>query len=152
MAKEVKAMEAKSRGVPPVFGLLVRGYMVLASIVALHAAGCLPSRPLAIFLVSVTSISMMFGIGHLLVAAKRPLKKTPLDVPAMTVIYAGGGLAMYSISLLAERGLIHDSFILLTACAFAIAIVGVVGYLLEISSNVWCTLSMPPRRRPFRVR
>ena len=152
LAKEVKAMEAKGRGVPPVLGLLVRGYAVVASIIALHAAGCLPSVPLAIFLVSVTSISMMFGIGHLLVGAKRPLRKTPLDIPAMAVVYASGGLVMYFITLLAEEGLIADPFVLLTACAFALVIIGVVGYVLEISSNVWCSLSRPPRRRPFRAR
>lgn len=147
-------MEVKGRGVPPVFGLLARGYIIVASIIALHAAGCLPSRPLAIFLVSMTSIAMVFGIGHLLVAAKRPLRKTPLDMPAMIILYAGGGFVIYFVSLLAERGLLRESsaFVLLAGCSLALAFAGVGGYVLEISSNVQCTLTKPPRRRPVRAR
>ncbi|MFH0815212.1 MAG: hypothetical protein V1934_00105 [Methanobacteriota archaeon] len=139
---------------PPVVGLLVRGYAVVASIVALQVFGFLPDRSLAIFLVSMTSIAMVFGIGHLLVAAKRPLKKASLDMPSMIILYAGGGFVMYFVSLLAERGILRETpaFILLAACSLALSFAGIGGYISEIASNVKCTLERPPKRRPVRAR
>jgi hypothetical protein len=126
----------------------------MASTAALHAAGFLPSRSLAIFLVSMTSIAMMFGIGHLLVAAKRPLKKAPLDMPSMIILYVGGALVMYFVSLLADAGIIREpsALALLAGCSVALSLAGVGGYLIEIASNVRCTLSKPPRRRPVKAR
>ena len=147
-------MQGTGRRVPPVVGLVARGYAVVASIMALHVAGFLQDRSLAIFLVSMTSIAMVFGIGHLLVAAKRPLKKATLDMPSMIILYAGGGFVMYFVSLLAERGILRETsaFILLAACSLALAFAGVGGYVAEIASNVKCSLEKPPRRRPVRSR
>jgi hypothetical protein len=147
-------MEGASLRVPPVFGLLGRGYAIMVSVVCLHVVGYLQSRPAAIFLVSMTSIAMMFGVGHLLVAAKRPLKKAPMDIPSIVMIYAGGGLVMYFVSLMAERGIILDStaFLLLASCSVAVSIVGIGSYLVEIASNVRCSLSKAPRRKPVRAR
>jgi len=97
---------------------------------------------------------MVFGIGHLLVAAKRPIKKAALDVPTMIILYAGGSFVMYFVSLLAERGILRETsaFILLAACSLALAFAGVGGYMVEIASNVKCSLERPPRRRPIRAR
>ena len=147
-------MAGTGRRVPPVVGLVARGYAVIASIIALHLAGFLPDIGLAIFLVSMTSIAMVFGIGHLLVAAKRPIKKAALDVPTMIILYAGGSFVMYFVSLLAERGILRETsaFILLAACSLALAFAGVGGYMVEIASNVKCSLERPPRRRPIRAR
>ena len=147
-------MQGTSGRVPPVVGLLAKGYAVVASVMALHIAGFLPDRSLAIFLVSMTSIAMVFGIGHLLVAAKRPLRRATLDIPSMIILYAGGGFVMYFVSLLAERGILGETsaFILLAACSLALSFAGVGGYIAEIARNVKCTLERPPKRRTVRCR
>jgi hypothetical protein len=147
-------MQARRKGIPPVFGLLARGYAVIASIFLLYELGFFPGRGLAIFLISMTSIAMIFGIGHLLVAARRPIRKAPMDVPSTIILYAGGAVVMYFVTLLVDQGYLEGraAGVILAGCSLALAFVATGGFLAEIASNVssaWEPYAYP---RPVKPR
>jgi len=142
-------MPAKQLRIPPVFGILLRGYAVVGATFILFEVGFLPNRGLAIFLISMTSIAMLFGIGHLFVAGRRPIKKASMDVPSMLMLYVGGTFVMYFITLLTDQGILNGqaAFVLLAACSLGLVFAAVGSFLVEIASNLKCTIEPLPKSR-----
>ena len=51
---------------PPVLQLLVRGYLIILFLLLLEFFGLITNISLVIFMVTVVSLSMLFGVGYLL--------------------------------------------------------------------------------------
>lgn len=120
--------------IPPVFGLVLKGYVVIAALMLMHGLHLLDSASLIIFLVTCVSIAMLFGVGYLLVAARRPIKKGGMDIPGVLIVYVCGSLVMYFVSLLANHCYIPLPLaaILLTGIALALALFGVTAYVFDV--------------------
>ncbi|MEW5936853.1 MAG: hypothetical protein AB1665_03420 [Candidatus Thermoplasmatota archaeon] len=138
------------RRIPPVFGLVLRGYIVIAALILMHHLRLLDPAALTIFLVTAVSIAMLFGVGYLLVAARRPIKKGGMDIPGVLIVYVCGSLVMYFVSLLADHGFLPLPLaaLLLTGIALALALFGVGTYLLDVLAKSFPAPSRAAVRRP----
>jgi hypothetical protein len=58
---------------PPVVKVLVRGYIVMALIFLLEHFGMINDVSIVIFLITIVSISMIFGVGYLLITFSKPV-------------------------------------------------------------------------------
>ena len=119
---------------PPVFKVLLRGYLVMAFIILIFMTGLLGSVSTVIFAVTIVSISMMFGIGYLLINPDKPVRKANCDIPNTVLVYVKGALILYFISLLGNFQVLSLEIIelLMTGVAFVLVIFGMVSYVLEV--------------------
>lgn len=139
--------ETKKFPFPPVFKLLVRGYIVIAFVLLLEFFGIIDNVSFIIFIVTIVSISMMFGVGYLLVTYSKPVRSSSLDIPNTVLLFVKGGLVIYFISLVSYFQILPKEItsILITLTAIILMFVGVLSYLYEVIQR-----SRPfPRRKPL---
>jgi hypothetical protein len=132
---------------PPVFKLLVRGYIIIGFVLLLEFFGIIDNVSFIIFMVTIVSISMMFGVGYLLVTYSKPVRSSSLDIPNTVLLFVKGGLVMYFISLVSYFRILPKEItsILITLTAIILMLVGVLSYLYEIIQR-----SRPfPGRKPL---
>ena len=137
---------------PPVFKVLVRGYIIIFFILILEYLGIISNISFIIFMVTVTTLSMMFGVGYLLVTYSRPVRSTGYTVPNTVLMFVKGGLVMYFISLLGHFNILplQITSLLITCSAVILMMVGVLTYIYEVVQR-----SRPlqkPKRLPYRPR
>jgi hypothetical protein len=119
---------------PPVFKLLVRGYIIIAFVLILEFFGIIDNVSFIIFMVTIVSISMMFGVSYLLVTYSKPVRSSSLDIPNTVLLFVKGGLVIYFISLVSYFQILPKEItsILITLTALILMLVGVLSYLYEI--------------------
>ena len=143
-------MKNKKMKFPPVLKLLVRGYIIIAFLLAVEMLGIFTNIGILVFLITITSISMVFGIGYLLVMRSRPVRATSFDIPNTVLFFVKGMLVIYFISLLAEFNIlpIQITTILIFVMACILMLIGVLSYIYEVLQR-----SRPlPKRKPVRRR
>lgn len=133
---------------PPVLKLLVRGYIIIGFLLAVEMLGIYTNIGVLVFLITVTSISMVFGIGYLLVMRSRPVRATNLDIPNTVLFFVKGIISIYFVTLLAEFGILPSR--ITSALIFIIVgvlmLAGVIGYIYEVFER-----SRPlPKRKPVK--
>ena len=119
-------------------------------VLLLEFLGIIDNVSLIIFTVTVISLSMLFGVGYLLVTYSRPVRMSRFDIPNTVLFFVKGGLVLYFVSLLGHFRLLplNITSLLITAIAIVLMIIGVVSYLHEVIQR-----STPiSRKRPFRYR
>ncbi len=138
----------KKLKIPPVLKVLVRGYMVIIMLVCLWHFRLLDNLGLIIFGITTVSISMLFGVGYLLINMSRPVRSSNCDIPNTVLIFVKGALVIYFISLLGTFGIVPMEItgLLMTGVAFALALFGMLSYILEIFERV------TPIKRPKPAR
>ena len=145
----VKSKKSKNIKFPSVLKLLVRGYIIMGFLLALEFFGIFTDVSIIIFLVTVTSISMVFGIGYLLVMKSRPVRATKFDIPNTVIFFVKGILVIYFVSLLAEFNIlpIQITSILILIMASILMLVGVLSYVYEVLQR---SRPLPRKRRTSR--
>ncbi len=103
-------------------------------ILLLEFLGIIDNVSLIIFTVTVISLSMLFGVGYLLVTYSRPVRMSRFDIPNTVLFFVKGGLVLYFVSLLGHFRLLplNITSFLITAIAIVLMIIGVVSYLHEV--------------------
>ena len=136
---------------PPVLKLLVRGYIIIGFLLALEFLGVFTNIGIIILLVTVTSISMVFGVGYLLVMASRPVRASSFGIPNTVLMFAKGSMVMYFVSLLAQFGIMPRPItsLLILAIASILMLVGVLSYVYEVIQR---SRPLPKRRRQVAYR
>jgi hypothetical protein len=132
---------------PPVLKLLFRGYLIMGFILAMEWLGIITDIGLIIFLVTVVSISMVFGVGYLLVMKTRPVRTTGFDIPNTVLFFVKGIMVLFFVSMLAEFDILPDRItsLLMLIIAGILVLAGVLSYLYEVLER-----SRPlPKRRPI---
>ena len=126
--------ESKKFPFPPVFKLLVRGYIVMVFVLLLEFSGIINNVSFIIFMVTIVSISMMFGVGYLLVTYSKPVRASSMDIPNTVLLFVKGGLVMYFISLVSYFHILPKEItsILITLAAIILLLIGVFSYLYEV--------------------
>lgn len=126
--------QTKKLPFPPVLKLLFRGYIIMAFILAMEWFGIITDIALIIFLVSIVSISMVFGVGYLLVMKTRPIRTTGFDIPNTVLFFVKGIMVLFFISMLAEFGILPDRItsVLMLIIAGILVLAGVLSYLYEV--------------------
>ncbi|MBA3046460.1 MAG: hypothetical protein KKH41_02815 [Candidatus Thermoplasmatota archaeon] len=124
----------RKRAFPPVFKLLIRGYAIIAFILAMAYFNAITYIPLLIFLISTVSISMVFGMGYLLVMRTRPVRTSRFTIPNTVLFFVKGMMVLYFISMLAEFRILPDRITsyLILGLAGIMVLVGVGSYVLEV--------------------
>jgi len=136
-------------GVPPVVKLLVRGYMVMSFIIAMEYFRIIGNVSFIILLVTVISISMVFGIGYLLVKSG-PVRHCSHDIPGTALFFVKGILVLYFVSLLAEFGLLPAPItsLIMMAIATVLVLAGFFSYLWEVFERSRPLPKPQPAKRP----
>ena len=143
-------MKKKKYMFPPVLKLLIRGYIIIGFLLAVEMLGIFTNIGILVFLITVTSISMVFGIGYLLVMRSRPVRATSSDIPNTVLFFVKGILVIYFVSLLAEFRIlpIQITSIIIFVMAGILMLVGVLSYIYEVLQR-----SRPlPKKRVIRKR
>jgi hypothetical protein len=143
-------VETKKFPFPPVFKLLVRGYIIIMFVLLLEFFGIINEVSFIIFIVTIVSISMMFGVGYLLVTYSKPVRASSLDIPNTVLLFVKGGLVMYFISLVSYFRIlpIEITSLLITFTALVLTLIGVLSYLWEVIQR-----SRPfPARKPYKLK
>ena len=146
----MRSQKTKKLKFPPVLKLLIRGYIIIGFLLAVEMLGIFTNIGILIFLITVTSISMVFGIGYLLVMRSRPVRATSSDIPNTVLFFVKGILVIYFVSLLAEFGIlpIQITSILIFLIVSILMVIGVLSYVYEVLQR-----SRPlPKRRVIRKR
>ena len=119
---------------PPVLKLLVRGYIIIGFLLAIDMFGIFTNIGILVFLITVTSISMVFGIGYLLVMRSRPVRATSFDIPNTVLFFVKGMMIIYFVSLLAQFGILpfQITSILIFMIVSILMLVGVLSYVYEV--------------------
>ncbi len=123
---------------PPVLKVLVRGYLIIMMLVALWYFDLIQNLGLIIFSITTVSISMIFGVGYLLINLTRPVRRGNCDIPNTALIFVKGAMVIYFISLLGTFDLLplEITGLLMTGVAFALALFGTLSYILEVFERV----------------
>ena len=147
----MKSKKSKKMKFPPVLKLLVRGYIVIGFLLALELFEIFTNVGIIIFLVTITSISMVFGIGYLLVMRSRPVRAISFDIPNTVLFFVKGILVIYFVSLLAEFHIlpIQITSIIILIMAGILMLVGVLSYVYEVLHR---SRPLPKKRRVSRPR
>ena len=134
--------------IPAVFRVVLRGYLVIAMLFFLWHFRLIDNLGLVIFSITVVSISMLFGVGYLLLNSSSPVRSGNVDIPNTVLIFVKGALVMYFISLLGTFSIVSLEItgLLMTLVAFGLALFGTVSYVLEIFART------TPVKRPRLVR
>lgn len=146
----VRREKSKIIKFPPVLKLLFRGYIVIGFLLALEFFEIFTNVGIIVFLVTITSISMVFGIGYLLVMRSRPVRAISFDIPNTVLFFVKGILIIYFVSLLAEFHIlpIQITSIIIFIMAGILMLVGVLSYVYEVLQR-----SRPlPKRKVARGR
>lgn len=119
---------------PPVLKLLVRGYLIILFLLLVEFFGLITNVSLVIFMVTVVSTSMLFGVGHLLITFSRPVRSGNMDIPNTVLFFVKGGMVLYFVSLLGYFRILPIEIVslLITLIAFVLMLVGVLSYLWEV--------------------
>jgi len=119
---------------PPVLKLLFRGYIIMGFILAMEFFGIITDVGLIIYLVTMVSISMVFGVGYLLVMRTGPVRSTGFTVPNTVLFFVKGIMVLFFISMLAQFNILPDRItsILMLAIAGMLTLVGVMSYIYEV--------------------
>ncbi len=119
---------------PPAFKLLLRGYMVIAFIFLMARFEIITHIPFLIFLITIVSVSMVFGIGCMLVMTGKPVRASKFDIPGTVLFFVKGILVLYFVSLLAEFGLLPERItsLLMLGLAAIMVLAGVASYIFEV--------------------
>ena len=119
---------------PPVVKLLVRGYLIIAFVLAMEFLGVISSVSFTVFLVTIISVSMVFGVGYLLVMSSRPVRSCAYTIPNTTLFFVKGIMVLYFVSLLAQFGFLPGiiTAIIMTLIAVIMALAGMFSYLWEV--------------------
>lgn len=135
--------------VPPVFKLLFRGYLIMGFMLAMHHIGAVTSAAFIGFLVMVVSISMVFGVGCLLLMESRPIRASSVSIPETALFFAKGALIMFFVSLLDDFGLVpvHVTSAVILLIAGAMAVAGAASYIYEVMER-----ARPAPRTALRTR
>lgn len=142
----MKKKQMKKMPFPPVLKMLLRGYLIMSFILAMEWVGIITDIGMIIFLVSVVSITMVFGVGYLLVMRTRPIRSTNFDIPNTVLFFVKGIMVLFFVSMLAQFDILPDRItsILLLIIAGILALAGMLSYLYEVMER-----SRPlPKRRP----
>jgi hypothetical protein len=134
---------------PPVVKLLVRGYIIIGFLLILESTGIFTNIGVIIFLVTITSISMVFGIGYLLVMRSRPVRASNMDIPNTVLLFVKGILMIYFVSLLTQFNILpaRITSVLIFIMAGSLMIIGVLSYIFEVMQR-----SRPlPKRFRFKA-
>ncbi|MBI5001059.1 MAG: hypothetical protein HZB92_05975 [Euryarchaeota archaeon] len=144
-------MRAKIK-IPPAIGVIAKGYLVIGIVMSMHAFGILGSTQFTILLVSCASMAMLFGVSYLLVGARRPIRKSGMDVPGLVLLYICGTILLYFVSLLGSSGILMPSLsaLLITAIALALAVFGVGAYVVDVVGKAFPVSRRPVRRYHYR--
>jgi len=123
---------------PPVLKVLVRGYLIVIMLVALWHFDLIQDLGVIIFAITTVSISMIFGVGYLLINLNRPVRRGNCDIPNTVLIFVKGALVIYFISLLGTFDMLPMEItgLLMTGVAFALALFGTLSYILEVFERV----------------
>ena len=143
-------MKKKKYMFPPVLKLLIRGYIIIGFLLAVEMLGIFTNIGILVFLITVTSISMVFGIGYLLVMRSRPVRATSNDIPNTVLFFVKGILVIYFVSLLTEFHIlpIQITSIIIFVMVCILMLIGVLSYVYEVLQR-----SRPlPKRRVVRRR
>ena len=140
----MKPPKIKKFPFPPVVKLLVRGYLIISFILAMEYFGIINDVALIIFLVTMVSISMIFGVGYLLVVKTGPVRHCSFDIP---------NLVLFFVSLLAEFAILPVGIVSLAMLMIAGILVsaGVVSYIFEVFERSRPIPKRKPQSRP-RIR
>jgi len=119
---------------PPALKLLLRGYLIMGFILLMAHYRIIPHVPFLIFLITVVSISMVFGVGYLLVTAGKPVRTSSFDVPNTTLFFVKGIMVLYFISLLGEFGILPRvmTALFMLGVAGILVLAGVASYVYEV--------------------
>jgi len=119
---------------PPVLKLLLRGYIVMAFVLAMWHFNVITHIPFIIFLVTVVSISMVFGVGYLLVMDSRPIRASTFDIPNTVLFFVKGIMVLYFVSLIGQFELLPERMtsMLMLAISTILVVAGVASYLWEV--------------------
>ena len=136
---------------PPVLKLLIRGYIIIGFLLAVEMLGIFTNIGILVFLITITSISMVFGIGYLLVMRSRPVRATSFDIPNTVLFFVKGILVIYFVSLLAEFDIlpIQITSIIIFVMAGILILIGVLSYVYEVLHR---SRPLPKKRRVSRPR
>jgi hypothetical protein len=142
--------QTKKMPFPPVLKLLLRGYIIMGFILAMEWLGIISDISLIIFLVSVVSISMVFGVGYLLVMKTRPIRTTGFDIPNTVLFFVKGIMVLFFVSMLAQFGILPDRItsILMLIIAGILVLAGVLSYLYEVLERSRPLSKRRPASRP----
>jgi hypothetical protein len=136
---------------PPALKLLLRGYMIIAFIFLMAHFEIITHVSFLIFLITVVSISMVFGIGYMLVMTGRPVRASKFDLPNTVLFFVKGILVLYFVSLLAEFGILpaRITSIIMIGVAGIMVLIGVASYVFEVLDR---SRPLPVRRQRPRTR
>jgi len=149
----MKPPKIKKFPFPPVVKLLVRGYLIISFILAMEYFGIINDVALIIFLVTMVSISMIFGVGYLLVVKTGPVRHCSFDIPNTVLFFVKGMLVLFFVSLLAEFAILPVGIVSLAMLMIAGILVsaGVVSYIFEVFERSRPIPKRKPQSRP-RIR
>ena len=136
---------------PPALKLFLRGYMIIAFILIMAHYEVISHVPSLIFLVTVVSISMVFGVGYMLVMTGRPVRASNFNVPGTALFFVKGIMVLYFVSLLAEHGILPERItsLLMLGIAGILVLAGVASYLYEVLDR---TRPIPSRKTGAKTR
>lgn len=130
----MKKPKTKKIFLPPVIKLLLRGYIIMAFILAIEYFKIITDIGLIIFLVTIISISMVFGVGYLLVMKSRPVRSVGFDIPNTVLFFVKGIMVLYFVSMLAQFTILPERItsLLMLVIAGILVLVGVASYIYEV--------------------
>lgn len=119
---------------PPVLKLLIRGYIIIGFLLAVEMLGIFTNIGILVFLITITSISMVFGIGYLLVMRSRPVRATNDDIPNTVLFFVKGIMIIYFVSLLAQFAIlpVQITSIVILLIVSILMVAGVMSYIYEV--------------------
>ena len=105
----------------------------MAFILAMEYLGIIRSASFIIFLVTVISVSMVFGVGYLLVKSG-PVRLCTHDIPGTALFFVKGIMVLYFVSLLTQFGMLPTEVTkaIMMAIAIVLALAGAFSYLWEV--------------------
>jgi hypothetical protein len=135
---------------PPALKLLLRGYIIIVFILLMAHFNIITHTSLLIFLITIVSISMVFGIGCMLVMSGRPVRASNFDIPNTVLFFVKGMLVLYFISLLAEFAILpaRITSALMIGIAGILVFAGVASYLFEVLDRSRPVPHRKTRQRP----
>lgn len=130
----MKPKKSSKMKFPPVMKLLVRGYIIIGFLLVVEMLGFFTNIGILVFLITITSISMVFGVGYLLIMKSRPVRASNMDIPNTVLLFVKGILMIYFISLLTQFNIlpVRITSVLIFLMVSIIMLIGVLSYVYEV--------------------
>jgi len=146
----MKPKRSRKLAFPPVIKLLARGYLIISFILLVEYFEIIRNVPFIIYLITVVSISMVFGVGYLLAVKNGPVRQCSYNIHNTALFFVKGIIVIYFVSLLAEFGFLPENITsaIMAVIAAVLILAGVFSYIYEVFERSRPVPGKAPAPRP----